>query len=45
MAGQRQGPRKPATKFPQLRKQMQENKQAKINAVGPQTGKKKIKKF
>lgn len=44
MAGERQGPRKPATKFPQLRKQMQENKQAKINAAGPHV-KKKIKKF
>lgn len=42
MAGQRQGPRKPATKFPQLRKQMQENKQAKIKAAGP---KKKTKKY
>lgn len=43
MAGERQGPRKPATKFPQLRKQMQENKQAKIKAAGPQ--KEKTKKF
>lgn len=45
MAGERQGPRKPATKFPQLRKQMQENKQAKINAAASPHAKKKSKKF